>query len=191
MATDFESHSHGLDELPLLIALVAVSCSGAHATLPTGFSTRWTENEQTRVGVLLELGDSNRILAKEFLNCRTREVAPIDMNQLGCRTSLADHRYEIGIRSHHGVAILPRPIPDRPIIRLLEANITHMGQAEENSDVRRGMSRKTRGSRREAGSNQIRPAPGIGGELIDSREISPSRDPGCSSRILLLSHPGP
>src|ERR1700722_2299268 len=33
-----------------------------------------------------------------------KEVAPLDMNQLGWRASLADHRYEIGIRSHHGIA---------------------------------------------------------------------------------------
>ena len=96
-----------------------------------GLQRRRTKNKQTRVGVLLELGDPNRMVAKEFLDYAEREVAPLDMNQPGWRTGLAEHRYEIGICSHHGIAILFRPIPDRPVVRLPEVNITHMGQAGE------------------------------------------------------------
>ena len=46
-----------------------------------------------------------------------------------------------------------------------------------------------RGSRREAGSNEIRPPPGIGGELVDSREIGFLKV-GMLVENLLLSHPG-
>lgn len=46
-----------------------------------------------------------------------------------------------------------------------------------------------RGSRREAGSNEIRPAPGIGGELVDSREIGLLKV-GMLVENLLFSHPG-
>ncbi len=75
--------------------------------------------------------DPNRILAKQFLDRPEREIAPLDMDQFGWRTSLGDHRYEIGVRSHHGIAILPRPIQDRPVISLFEVNIAHMDQAGE------------------------------------------------------------
>ena len=46
-----------------------------------------------------------------------------------------------------------------------------------------------RGSRRDAGSNQIRPAPRIGGELADSREIGFLKV-GMLVENLLFGHPG-
>jgi len=46
-----------------------------------------------------------------------------------------------------------------------------------------------RGSRREAGSNEISPAPGIGSELVDGREIG-FLQVGMLFENLLFSHPG-
>ena len=93
------------------------------------------------MGVLLELGDPDRILAKELLDRTQREIAPLDVNQFGRRTSLADHRAKIGIRGHDGIAVLPGPIPDRPVIRVPEVDITHTGQPGEQGRQARNQSR--------------------------------------------------
>ncbi len=56
-----------------------------------------------------------------------RELA----NQHGPWTGPARHFYEIGIRGNQGIAVLAGPLPNRPVIRLRETNVTHMGQAGE------------------------------------------------------------
>ena len=119
--------------LPLLV--------GSLRNVTDGLHRRWTENKQTWVGVFFGLGNPDRILAKEFLDCPEREVASLDMNQLGRWTSLADHRYEIGIRSLYRIAVLPGPIPDRLVIRLSEVNFTHVGQPGEQRCQARNQSR--------------------------------------------------
>jgi len=106
-----------------------------------------TKNQQTCVGILLELRYSNRILADEFLDCLEREVATLDMNQLGRRIGLAGHRYEIDIRGYHGVAI-----------RLAQSQIvlssdclrptSRTWMMPENSEARRGINRGERFSSR-------------------------------------------
>jgi hypothetical protein len=45
---------------------------------------------QTRVRIILEFGNPNRILAKEFFDHVEREIAALDVNQLRRRSSPID-----------------------------------------------------------------------------------------------------
>jgi hypothetical protein len=84
---------------------------------------RWPKNQQTRVRIILEFGNPNRILAEEFFDQVEREIAALDVNQLRRRSSPIDESHQIGVRSDHRMTILSCPIPDFLITCLLEANI--------------------------------------------------------------------
>lgn len=88
--------------------------------------SRYLKNKDACGVVLLELCDSDCAPAKQVFDDSERKVTLLDVHHLGWKSKPLTHCDKISVGGDDGIPVRLRPIPDAPVICLLQADVPNV-----------------------------------------------------------------